>query len=53
MFKCERCHDDSGNTRKLIWHSGKEQFIPLCENCYRFISQLFDDVIDEYVLRKE
>ena len=55
MRKCERCHYDAGDDRPLwlIWHNREQRYITLCENCNHFISQLFDDVIDEYVLRKE
>ena len=49
--ECARCHAVADGLS--IWHVGKKQYIPLCVNCYRFIMQLFDDVIDEYVLRKE
>lgn len=52
MCKCERCHCVTANGPH-IYHTGKNRDIQLCVNCYRFISQLFDDVIDEYVLRKE
>lgn len=51
MRKCERCHGDANGPS--IHHRGKDRDIPLCINCYHFIGQLFDDVIDEYVLRKE
>ena len=51
MRKCERCHDIANGPS--VYHKEKDQCIPLCINCYRFIMQLFDDVIDEYVLRKE
>ena len=49
--KCARCHGDADGLG--IVHVGKNQYIPLCINCYRFIQLLFDDVIDEYILRKE
>ena len=50
--KCARCHYVV-DYPIIVRHVGKKQSIPLCKNCYRFIVQLFDDVIDEYVLRKE
>lgn len=50
--ECERCHGVTDEPQ-IIWHDEKQQYIKLCNNCYRFIRMLFDDVIDEYVLRKE
>ena len=54
MRECERCQRCYGVADgPSLYHSGKDQRIPLCKNCYHFMMLLFDDVIDEYVLRKE
>ena len=54
MAKCERCHGEFDSKElSIIGHYGMNKRIHLCDHCYRFIRELFDDVIDEYVLRKE
>lgn len=54
ILKCDRCHGDF-NLSDITWvtHYRKHKKVYLCVSCYRFIRQRFDDVIDEYILRKE
>lgn len=54
MRKCCRCHGDFDlNELTCIHHYRKHKKIWLCVPCYRFIRQIFDDDIEEYILRKE
>ena len=54
MAKCDRCHGEFDSKQlSRINHYRKNKRINLCNSCYRFIRQRFDDVIDEYILRKE
>lgn len=54
MAKCDRCHGEF-DVKELsrIPHYKKNKTIYLCDCCYRFIRQRFDDVIEEYILRKD
>ena len=53
-MKCERCHDeyDSFELQRIKYFK-RDQIIHLCDFCYSFIKDRFDDVIEEYILRKE
>lgn len=53
MLKCNRCHEQINNSVFNIYYIRKDKTIHLCTDCYRFINQRFDDVIEEYILRKE
>lgn len=54
MAKCDRCHCECfGRELSRIPYYKKSKTIYLCDSCYRFIRQRFDDVIEEYILRKE
>ena len=54
MTKCDRCHGEF-YTEELsrVPYYKKNMRIKLCDCCYRFIRQRFDDVIEEYILREE
>lgn len=54
MSKCDRCHDEFDNKElSRVVHYRKNKIIYLCDGCYRFIRERFDDVIEEFILRKE
>lgn len=54
MKKCDRCHGqfDSKELSRLVYYR-QNKIIHLCDSCYRFIRQRFDEDIEEYILRKE
>ena len=58
MLKCDRCHIIIQPIEcKTIMYSKMLEEICLCSSCNRFISGLItasiDDIIEEYILRKE
>lgn len=58
MIKCDRCNTIMQPIEcKTIMYSKKLKEIGLCPSCNRFISGLItasiDDIIEEYILRKE
>lgn len=54
MAKCDRCHGefDIKDLSRIHYYKKNMRF-NLCDCCYRFIRQRFDDVIDEFILREE
>lgn len=52
--KCDRCHDefDIKELSRIPYYK-TNKIIYLCDSCYHFIRQLYDDVIEEYILRQE
>lgn len=59
MVKCERCYLELLPSEINVMHYSKNENeeIILCKSCMRFISGLItasiDDIIEEYILRKE
>ena len=54
MAKCDRCHGEFDIKEiSRINYFKQNKIIHLCECCYRFIRQRYDDVIEEYILREE
>ena len=57
--KCQRCHIDLQPSEKNVIYYPKKfnEEIILCKSCMRFISGLIsasiNDIIEEYILRKE
>lgn len=52
-YKCDRCHDLRQTPLMSVRYHRCEKDIYLCPICMKFIRQRFDDVIEEYILRKE
>ena len=53
-IKCRRCHYEMRPEYAYpVYHSKSDDPIYLCPSCRNFIKTLFDDVIEEYILRTE
>jgi len=59
MVKCRRCHLEllPSEINEILYSKNDNEEIILCKSCMRFILGLItastDDIIEEYILRKE